>query len=125
MNKIKQQLIDLKNNIPKRLQWLLLAAAFIVVLILLTLIFSDDKKSDISPDSKVAAKLIIDPDMIDWTNVMVGQKRTEAIKISANKPVKILAVRRHKDVKGFDIKSTCENQGTIETTIGCVITATF
>ena len=125
MNKIKQQLIDLKNNMPKRLQWLLLAAAFIVVLILLTLIFSDDKKSDISPDSKVAAKLIIDPDMIDWTNVMVGQKRTEAIKISANKPVKILEVRQHKDVKGFDIKSTCKQQGTIDTTIGCVITATF
>ena len=65
MKKLKQQFIDLKNSTPKHLQWLLLAAAFIVVLILLTLVFGGDKKEDISNTKKVAAKLVIDPDMID------------------------------------------------------------
>ena len=125
MKNFKQQFIDLKNSTPKHLQWLLLAAAFIVVLILLTLIFSGDKKSDISPDSKVAAKLIIDPDMVDWTNVTVGQKRTQVIKISANKPVKILDVRQHKEVNGFHITQTCKQQKAIDSKIGCVVNATF
>lgn len=125
MQKLKQQFIDLKNNTPKHLQWLLLAAAFIVVLILLTLVFGGDKKADISKTQKVAAKLIIDPDMIDWANVIVGQKKTQTVKISANKPVKMLDVRQHKEINGFHITQTCKKQKAIDSKIGCVINATY
>lgn len=125
MNKLRQQFIDLKNNTPKRLQWLLLAAAFIVVLILLTLIFSGDKKDDISKTPQVAAKLIIDPDMIDWSDVTVGQKKTQTVKISANVPVKLIDVRQHKEVDGFHITQTCKKQKAIDSKIGCVVNATF
>lgn len=125
MNKLRQQFIDLKNNTPKRLQWLLLVAAFIVVLILLTLIFSGDKKDDISKTPQVAAKLIINPDMIDWSDVTVGQKKTQTVKISANVPVKLIDVRQHKEVDGFHITQTCKKQKAIDSKIGCVVNATF
>ena len=125
MRNLKQQFIELKNNTPKNLQWLLLAAAFVVVLILLTLVFSGDKKSDISSSTNVAAKLVINPDMIDWSNVTVGKKETKTIKISANVPVKILEVRQHKNVAGFHITSTCPRQKLIENGIACVITAIY
>lgn len=125
MKKLKQQFIDLKNSTPKHLQWLLLAAAFIVVLILLTLVFGGEKKEDISNTQKVAAKLIIDPDMIDWSNVTVGQKKTEIVKISANKPVKILDIRQHKEVKGFHITQTCKQVKAIGSKIGCVVNVTY
>ena len=125
MKKLKQQFIDLKNNTPKRLQWLLLGAAFIIVLILLTLVFSDDKKSDISKKTHVAANLIIEPDMIDWANVTVGQKKTQTVKISANVPVRLVDVRQHKEVNGFRITQTCTRQKAIDSKIGCVINATF
>lgn len=125
MKKLKQQFIDLKNSTPKHLQWLLLAAAFIVVLILLTLVFGGDKKEDISNTKKVAAKLVIDPDMIDWSNVTVGQKKTQTVKISANKPVKMLDVRQHKEINGFHITQTCKKQKAIDSKIGCVINATY
>ncbi len=125
MGKLKQQFIEMKNNTPKHIQWLLLAAAFIVVLILLTLIFSGDKKDDISKSAKVATELKIDPDMIDWSDITVGQKKTQTVEISANAPAKIIDVRLHKDVNGFRITDTCKKQKAVDNKIGCVINAIF
>ena len=46
MSKLAKQFSELRQNTPKRVQWLLMAAAFVVVLILLILLFSDGNKSN-------------------------------------------------------------------------------
>ena len=78
------------------------------------MVFGGDKKEDLSNTKKVAAKLVIDPDMIDWSNVTVGQKKTQTVKISANKPVKMLDVRQHKEINGFHITQTCKKLKAID-----------
>ena len=125
MSKLKQQFVDLKNNTPKHIQWLLLAAAFIVVFILMTLLVSGGKKNELPDIEKVPAELKVDPDTIDWSDVIVGQKKKQSITISANMPVKIDDVRLHKDVNGFTIDKTCKRQKVVDNKIGCAINATY
>ena len=92
MNKIKKQFSDLRKNTPKHIQWLLLAAAFVVVLILLTLLFTNknEEQENLENTDEIAIKVSVSPDTIDWANVIVGQQKSQTVKISANKPVKIL-----------------------------------
>ena len=125
MSKIKQQFIDLKKSTPKHIQWLLLAAAFVVVLILLTLLFSSDKKSKLPDTDTVVAELKIAPDAVDWSNVIVGDKKQTTIKVSANTQVKIQDVRWHKAVDGFGFTDTCRRVQTVNTKTECVIDATY
>ena len=125
MSKLKQQFVDLKNNTPKHIQWLLLAAAFIVVFILMTLLVSGGKKNELPDIEKVPAELKATPDTIDWSDVIVGQKEKQSITISANMPVKIADVRLHKNANGFTIDETCKRQKVVDNKIGCAINATY
>ena len=124
MSKLKQQFIDLRKTTPKHIQWLLLAAAFIVVLILITLLFSNNKKQQELNISQTVAEVKAIPDSVSWTNVTVGDKKTETIKISATVPVKILDVKWEK-INGFNITNTCEMSQTADTGVGCEINATY
>ena len=89
MSKFKQQISEMRKNMPRHIQWLLLGAAFVVVLILLTILVGGkgDNNKEIAATNAVAAELKIKPDMVNWADVIVGEKKTEKITISATAPV--------------------------------------
>ena len=78
MGKVSVRLSEFRQNIPKNVQWLLLVAAFIIVLILFTLLISGKKNAehDIQKNHGVTADLNITPDVINWADILVGQKKT-------------------------------------------------
>ncbi len=129
MASFKEQFSEMRQNTPKRVQWLLMAAAFVVVLILLTLLLSGNNKksskSDISSTDSGSVDIVISPDMINWAETTIGQKKTETIKISATAPVKVISVRRHKDIKGFDVKGTCTEMGQINENLACGVIVSY
>ena len=126
MSKIKKAFSNWRDNTPKRAQWLLLAVAFIVVLILLTMLLvggdNDQKIEDIDTGP---AELIISPDSVDWADVLVGQTRTQTIKVSATGPIAIMAVRRTQDINGLSVNTGCINAGEINEQFACTITVDY
>ena len=87
--------------------------------------FSSDKKSKLPDTDTVVAELKIAPDAVDWSNVIVGDKKKTTIKVSANTQVKIQDVRWHKAVDGFGFTDTCRRVQTVNTKTECVIDATY
>ena len=127
MSKFKQQISEMRKNMPRHIQWLLLGAAFVVVLILLTILVGGkgDNNKEIAATNAVAAELKIKPDMINWADVIVGEKKTEKITISATAPVIIVDVQRHDEISGFDVKDTCKATKRLDDKTGCEIIATY
>ena len=127
MSKLKDQFSELRQNTPKRVQWLLLAVAFVVVIILLTLLLSGGKKQeDLSKTDKAPTILKINPDMVNWADVIVGDKKTQTIKVSATAPVKVLAIRWHKEtVMGLKVSSGCQKMGQISESLACKVDLTY
>lgn len=122
MTSIKKQFSELRQNTPKRVQWLLLAVAFVLVIILLTLLISgDESQEDISKTDQVPTELKINPDMISWVDVLVGDKKTQIIKVWATAPVKVTAVRAHKDIAGLKVASSCPQMGQINANLACKV----
>lgn len=123
MSKLKEQFSELRQNTPKRVQWLLLAVAFVVVIILLTLLLrGGDKQEDLSKTDSAPTVLKINPDMINWADVVVGDKKTQTIKVYATAPVKVVDVRWHKEgITGLKIDSPCQNMGQINANLACRI----
>lgn len=122
MSKLKEQFSELRQNTPKRVQWLLLAVAFVLVIILLTLLLSGgDNQEDISKTDQVPTELKINPDMISWADVLVGDKKTQTIKVWATAPVKVTAVRAHKDIAGLKVASSCPQMGQINANLACKV----
>ncbi|MBQ8368009.1 MAG: TrbI/VirB10 family protein [Alphaproteobacteria bacterium] len=121
MSKLKEQISELRQNTPKRVQWLLLAAAFVVVLILLTLLLSGDDNSASEIEDTVPAELKIAPDMVNWSDVIVGQKKTETVKVSATADAMIADVRTHEEIKGLILRDTCKKIRKIGPTVACEI----
>ena len=127
MSKFKQQISEMRKNMPRHIQWLLLGAAFVVVLILLTILIGGkgDNNKEIAATNAVAAELKIKPDMINWADMIVGEKKTEKITISATAPVIIDDVQRHDEISGFDVKDTCKATKRLDDKTGCEIIATY
>ena len=127
MSKLKDQFSELRQNTPKRVQWLLLAVAFVVVIILLTLLLSGGKnQEDLSKTDKAPTILKINPDMVNWADVIVGDKKTQTIKVSATAPVKVLAIRWHKEtVMGLKVSSGCQKMGQISESLACKVDLTY
>lgn len=127
MSKLKDQFLELRQNTPKRVQWLLLAVAFVVVLILLTLLISNDKnQEDISKTDQAPTELKISPDMINWADVLVGDKKSQTIKVFATAPVKVVDVRWHKeDITGLKVDSSCQNMGQINANLACRVEVSY
>ncbi len=122
MSKLKEQFSELRQNTPKRVQWLLMGVAFVLVIILLTLLLSGgDNQEDISKTDQVPTELKINPDMISWADVLVGDKKTQTIKVWATAPVKVTAVRAHKDIAGLKVASSCPQMGQINTNLACKV----
>ena len=124
MNKVKQQILQIRKTTPKHIQWLLLGAAFVVVLMLLTLLISGgDNNTDLGGDD-TPVSLVFDPntESIDWSNTTVGEKRTQTIKISSTMPARILDVRRDTDIPGLaNPQQTCTNIAQIDSATACTI----
>ena len=127
MGKVSVRLSEFRQNIPKNVQWLLLVAAFIIVLILFTLLISGKKNAehDIQKNHGVTADLSITPDVINWADILVGQKKQQKVELSATAPVKILSVTAEKDVNGFATTTACTQMGMINDTITCAITLKY
>ena len=127
MSKFKQQISEMRKNMPRHIQWLLLGAAFVVVLILLTILVGGkgDNNKEIAATNAAAAELKINPDMVNWADVIVGEKKTEKITISATAPVIIDSVQRHEEISGFDVKDTCKATKRLDKKTGCEIIATY
>ncbi|MBO5739685.1 MAG: hypothetical protein J6R52_01300 [Alphaproteobacteria bacterium] len=127
MSKFKQQISEMRKNMPRHIQWLLLGAAFVVVLILLTILVGGkgDNNKEIAATNAAAAELKINPDMVNWADVIVGEKKTEKITISATAPVIIDNVQRHEEISGFDVKDTCKATKRLDKKTGCEIIATY
>ncbi len=127
MSKFKEKFSELRNNTPRRVQWLLMAVAFIVVIILLTLLFSgnDKKDADIATTSAGPASLVIEPDLINWADTPVGEIKEQTIDITATQSVIVTNVERHDEISGYDIKDTCVAIKGISQTSKCQIFATY
>ncbi len=127
MSKFKEKFSELRNNTPRRVQWLLMAVAFIVVIILLTLLFSGNDKNDadIAATSAGPASLIIEPDLINWADTSVGETKEQTIDITATQPAIVTNVERHDEIAGYDIKDTCVAIKEIGQTSKCQIFATY
>ncbi len=122
MANIKKQFADLRQSTPKHVQWLLLAAAFVVVVILLTLLLSGkDKEQQAAIKAAVPVNLMLRPELskVEWSDTVVGQKRSQTFEISATAPVRILGWRQTTDVNGFAVLSTCEKIGQIDENVSC------
>ena len=82
MSKLKEQISEMRQNTPKRVQWLLLGVAFVVVIILLTLLMGGkSKQEDISKTDSAPNELKIEPDIINWADTVVGDKKSQVIKV--------------------------------------------
>lgn len=126
MSKIKQTFSNWRDNTPKRVQWLLLAAAFVVVLILFTLLLTGgDEHKPIQETDTTPVNLIVNPDTVEWADVIVGESKTQVIKISATAPVKIVEIRRDKDINGLVVNTGCPNVGEINKEFACTITIDY
>lgn len=127
MSKLKQQFTEMRENTPRYVLWLLMAAAFVVVAILIMLLWGGGDTRDSTVDANsVPAQLTIEPDMVNWADVVVGDKKDAVIKISANMPVKIINVRQHTDgISGLDVRDTCKQVSMIDDKIACQMPITF
>lgn len=123
MSGIKQQISQMRKSTPKSVQWLLLGVAFVVVLILMTMLIGGRGKSSDIQAEDTPINLIITPatESINWANTKVGEKQKTTLKVSATAPVKIMDVRRHKDIAGFTSTDTCRGMGYIDAQIPCTL----
>ena len=128
-NKIKQQFSELRETTPKYIQWLLLGVAFVVVLILLTLLLSGDDKdaqAEVEKTNTAAAKLTVKPEEIKWTDIVVGKKETQTIKIASNIPVTVVSTTTNKEVSGLSVKETCASVvKKLSPKVGCNVILTY
>lgn len=126
MSKFKEKFLEMRKNTPRHAQWLLLGAAFVVVLILLTILLGnkDDNSQNIAQINAAPAELKISPDMINWADVIVGDKKEEKIKINATAPVTIKDIQRYDDINGYSLLQACVGQ-IVDTTTACEITVTY
>ena len=128
MKKIKKAFSNLRENTPKRLQWVLLALAFVVVLILMTLLFTNNKSDKVINivESK-PINLIATPETISWADVQVGEVKEQTITISATGKAKVMAYQYDKNIEGLVVTSNCEKVGDIDTASdsGCTITVIY
>ena len=127
MSKLKEQFSELRQNTPKRVQWLLLAVAFVLVIILLTLLISgDESQEDLSKTDSAPTVLKTNPDMINWADIVVGDKKTQTIKVFATAPAKVIDVRWHKEgITGLKVDSSCQNMGQINANLACRIEISY
>lgn len=132
MNKFKQKFSEMRKNTPRRVQWLLLGAAFVVVLILLTILLGGkkDNKNEIAQIIVAPVELKINPDMINWADVIVGEKKEQKVSVSATAPVIISAVEQVKNDQNDDVNrfisttTTCTGQ-TVDSNIACDIIISY
>lgn len=127
LSEVKKQIAGVVKDTPRRVQWLLMAAAFVVVLILLTLLLgggtkneSDDKKLE-----KVFAEIIINPDVVNWGEVLVGETKQQEIYVSATNGVNVLDVKKYTDINGLITSENCTKIKPINQKIGCKIFLTY
>ena len=127
MSKFKQQFSEMRKNMPRHIQWLLLGAAFVVVLILLTILMGgkDDNNQEVAKANVAAAELKIKPDMINWADVIVGEKKKQDVEISATAPVVIMDVQRHNEINGYDVQETCKKTRKVSDKTGCKIVVSY
>ena len=125
MSDIKQQFFNMRKSTPKHVQWLLLAAAFIVVLILLTLLITGSKNKTTKPVKEdVPVDIMLSTDVVSWTDVTVGTKKTETISVKSTAPAKV-SVTQNKDIPGFSTQNTCKPGVIINEKISCRITLEY
>ena len=122
-NVLKTKLAGLKQEMPKRVQWLLMLTAFVLVLILLMLLFGNDsnKKANLNDVEKATAEIKIEPDIINWAEVLVGDTKSQEISITASADVNVLAVNNYTKINGLNVQQNCTVIQPINKTIGCKI----
>ncbi len=103
MKSLKQQFIEIKENTPKHIQWILLGAAFVVVIILLVLLLGH-KSSDNVANENINENIFMDanPKTIDLTETEVGKSISDSISLTVNAPVMIKSI----DINTPDITET-------------------
>lgn len=111
MGNLKKHFSDMRANTPKRVQWLLLVVALIVVIILITVLISGREKNklELSEMNRVAAEISIVPDIINWSDVLVGETKEEKLTVSANAPIKVIDVKQEKAIDGFSVINICND----------------
>ena len=104
---------------PRHVLWIVLFAAFLVVVILLVILLRGDSKDKAPEKPDVVLTLVTDPGEIDWSDMPIGEKQTQTIKISANDFAMIPNVKLSEKISGLDINTTCTNMGEISPEIPC------
>lgn len=123
LNVLRTKFSDLTQGMPKRVQWLLMLTAFVLVLILLMLLFGDDsdKKANLNDVEKSTAEIKITPDIVNWAEVLVGDKKSQEISVTATADVNVLAVNNYTEINGLSVKQNCTVIQPINNTIGCKV----
>lgn len=128
MSKLKDQFSDMRESTPKNTQWLLMLVAFVLVVILLTLLLSGNtkkKQEDISKTDQAPAELKISLDTVNWADVLVGDKKTQTIKVFATTPVKITSVDYDKSITSLYVSTGCDRMGQINANLPCRIELSY
>ena len=121
MNKLKQQLLNMRNSTPKNIQWLLLGATFVVVLILFTLLMTGHRgKATPAAREEAPVKITLSADTVNWSDVTVGKKEKQTISVTATAPAKV-SMGQNKTIDGFSAKTTCTDAAIINAKISCNI----
>lgn len=124
MKKLKLFFADMKKNMPKHTQWVLLGIAFVIV-IMLVLLLTDEKKESSAKTDRNDLSLTISPNSVDLSNVLIGEKKEASVKISASVPTVVSEIKLSAESAGLSLQQTCTTMGQISEKIPCEITVTL
>jgi type IV secretory pathway VirB10-like protein len=125
MKKLKRFFADVKKNMPRHTQWILLGIALVLTLMLI-LLLTDGKqnraqKADDGNGGGVFS-ISVAPSAVDFGSVLAGESKEEKIKISANVPVIVSNIKLSSESAGLSTRDTCTTMGQITDKLPCEIT---
>ncbi|MDR2268897.1 MAG: hypothetical protein LBD94_01790, partial [Rickettsiales bacterium] len=124
MKKIKLYFSELKKNMPRHTQWVLLGIA-LVLTIMIILLLTDNKKISQTEQKKGEVALTVDPAGVDFGTVFIGESKEEKITVSTNMPAVVSNIQLSSDVQGLSLTETCRNMGKITEKLPCEIILTW
>jgi type IV secretory pathway VirB10-like protein len=125
MKKLKRFFEDIKKNMPRHTQWILLGIALVLTLMLI-LLLTDGKQNRAKKADDVNGggvfSISVTPGAVDFGSVLAGESKEEKIKISANVPVIVSDIKLSSESAGLSTRNTCTTMGKITDKLPCEIT---
>jgi type IV secretory pathway VirB10-like protein len=113
MSKLSVHFANFRKSTPRYVQWILLVAALVVVVVLFILLSTNKQEPKIIVDEDtipVDPELLVEPDdVIDWSNMMVGESASTTVTVRANMDARIREISIDKAARGISVDDTCVN----------------